>query len=117
VVQTFEEHGIAREPRGQELERHRLAELRVVGAIDLAHAAGAEDAGDAVTARDDRARRELRLHAAAARRPRHVGLETRSWLLIGRGRDHEWDARLYDDRDDAGSLLPRLCFVSGERED
>jgi hypothetical protein len=39
VVQALEENRIAREARGQELQSHRLAELRVVGAIDLAHPA------------------------------------------------------------------------------
>ncbi len=41
----------ARRPRrasGQELERDRLAELQVVGAVDLAHAAAAEQPDDAV---------------------------------------------------------------------
>src|SRR3990172_7317101 len=33
---------------GQELERHRVLELEVVGAVDLDHAAPAEEAEDAV---------------------------------------------------------------------
>ena len=41
-VQLREPRGIAIDGLGQELERDRLAELQVVGAIDLAHAAFAE---------------------------------------------------------------------------
>ena len=42
----------------QELQRDRLAELQVVGAIDLAHAAAPEEADDAVALGDDGSRRE-----------------------------------------------------------
>ncbi len=39
---------VALQPLGQKLERHRLSQLHVVGAVDLAHAAAAEQADDAV---------------------------------------------------------------------
>ena len=42
----------------QELERHGLTELQIVGAIDLAHAAAAEQADDPVALGEDRAGRE-----------------------------------------------------------
>ena len=48
VVEPVEAAGVARERRGQELQRDRLPELQVVGAIDLAHAALAESRDDAV---------------------------------------------------------------------
>ena len=48
-----EPRGIAVDVAGQELERDRLAELQVVGAIDLAHAAAAEPADDAVAAAEE----------------------------------------------------------------
>ena len=34
--------------RGQELQRHRLPELQIVGAKDLSHAAAAETADDSI---------------------------------------------------------------------
>ena len=40
--------GITGEPRGQDLDRHVPPELRIVGAIDLSHAAGAERRQDGV---------------------------------------------------------------------
>ena len=43
---------------GQELQRDRLAERQVVGAVHLAHAAAAEQRDDAVAAGDDRPGRE-----------------------------------------------------------
>ena len=42
----------------QELQRDRLAEAQIVGPIDLAHAAAAEQTDDAVAAVEERARRE-----------------------------------------------------------
>ena len=54
------------ELRRQELQRDRLPELQVVGAVDLAHAAAADEADDAVALAEDRAGRE----AAAVERRR-----------------------------------------------
>ena len=42
----------------QELQRHRLIEREVVGAVDLAHAAAAEQRDEPVAAGDDGAGRE-----------------------------------------------------------
>ena len=44
---------IARQRARQELQRDRLSELEVVGAVDLAHAAAAEQADDAVAVGED----------------------------------------------------------------
>src|SRR5690242_16912904 len=60
IVKATEEDRIARQASGEKLQSDRLIELGVVGAIDLAHAAAAENAGDAVTTGDDRPRRKLR---------------------------------------------------------
>ena len=49
---------VRREPLRQELQRDRLAELQVVGAVDLPHAAAPDQADDAVALGEDRARRE-----------------------------------------------------------
>ena len=49
---------------GQELQRDRLAELQVVGAVDLAHAAAAEQADDAVAAGEQGAGREAPVRIA-----------------------------------------------------
>ena len=65
----------ARQPVGamgdllrQELESDGLAELQVVGAIDLAHAAAAQQADDAVAAGEHRAGNELRAVERVRRR-------------------------------------------------
>ena len=58
VVELREPRRVVRERRRQELQRDRLAELQVVGPIDLAHAAAAEQADDAVAAVEQRAGRE-----------------------------------------------------------
>ena len=42
----------------QELQRHRLTELQIVGAIDLTHAAAAEEADHPVPARQHGAGQE-----------------------------------------------------------
>ena len=48
ALEAREPLGVAREARGQQLERDVAAELRVLGAEDLAHAAGAELGRDLV---------------------------------------------------------------------
>ena len=53
VVELREPRRIVRERRRQELQRDRLAEPQVVGAIDLAHAAAPEQADDAIAAVED----------------------------------------------------------------
>ena len=49
ALETGEALGILGEGGGQNLERHLAVELRVVGAVDLAHAAFTELGGDAAT--------------------------------------------------------------------
>jgi hypothetical protein len=63
---------IALDAGGEELQRDHLAELQVVGAVDLPHAAFAEQAHDPVTAGQDRARHESRLRRAGMRRRRNI---------------------------------------------
>ena len=58
AVQSLEPLGVAFERARQELERDGLLELQVVGPVDLAHPATAEQADDAVAAGQDRPRRE-----------------------------------------------------------
>jgi hypothetical protein len=48
AVEAFEQAGLIRHRLGQELERHRLIELEVGGAVDLAHASATDDRDDAV---------------------------------------------------------------------
>ena len=57
-MQLRQARGIAVDRFGQELQGDLLAELEVVGAIDLAHAALAEPADDAVAVVEQRARLE-----------------------------------------------------------
>ena len=68
---------VARDRVGQELQRDRLAERQVVGAIDLAHAASPEQRDDAVAVGEHRARHEPSRGGAGGRgrgvRARHVG--------------------------------------------
>ena len=51
----------------QKLQRHRRAKRETVGAIDLAHAAAAEQADDAVARRDQGARCERAMIDVPAR--------------------------------------------------
>ena len=60
-------------PFGQELQRDRLIERQVVGAIDLAHAAATEQRDQAIAAGDDGSRRE-----PVAGRRRHVSVTIRA---------------------------------------
>ncbi len=55
-MEALEESGVLLQLPGEELERHRLAELQVVRAIDLAHAAPPEQTRDAVAVGQDLAR-------------------------------------------------------------
>ena len=54
-VELRQPRRIAVDVRRQELQRDRLAELQVVGAVDLAHAAAAEPPDDAVASAEERA--------------------------------------------------------------
>ena len=58
VVELREPDGIGADRVGQELQRDRLAEAEVVGAVDLAHAALAEEADDAEPSVEHRTGRE-----------------------------------------------------------
>ena len=66
--------------RRQELERDRLAELQVVGAIDLAHAAAAQPLDDAVASAEERARLEAAVIDGARRREPAGGRRRRASL-------------------------------------
>ena len=67
-VQLRQARRIAVDVGRQELQRDRLPELQVVGAIHLAHAAAAEPADDAVAAAEERAGREAAVVDGAGRR-------------------------------------------------
>ena len=60
VVELRPARGIAPRRLGQELQRDRLIEREVVGPIDLAHAAAAEQRHEAIAAGDDGAGRKGR---------------------------------------------------------
>ena len=85
VVQSREKNAIAGQTRGEKLQRDGLSELRIVRAVDLAHAAAAEDARDAIAARDDRAWRELSLRSAGRRRVAGVGIHPRRRVGVRSG--------------------------------
>ena len=77
VEEAVEARLIALHRLRQELQRHRLAELEVVGAVDLAHAAAAEQADDAVALGQDRARDEAGLV--------RCGMRDGGWLALQAG--------------------------------
>jgi len=93
VEEQGEPVGIPAEPGRQELERHRLPELEVVGPVDLTHAAPAEKAAHPVAVGDDRARdvalgrRACRAAAAPGTRRHRAGrvLDTAGRIAIDRG--------------------------------
>ena len=58
AVELREARGVGGDAVGEELERDRLPEREIVGAVDLAHAAAAEERDQAVARGDDRSRRE-----------------------------------------------------------
>jgi hypothetical protein len=58
LEETLQQGGILLQPLGQELQRHALTQLHVVGAVDLPHAACPEPGHDAVAIGDDHARQE-----------------------------------------------------------
>ena len=69
-VELREPAGVAVDVGRQELQRDRLAELQVVGAVDLAHAAAAQAADDAVAAAEEGAGRKAAVvDRAGAREP------------------------------------------------
>ena len=75
-VEAREEPGVGGDRLREELQGDGLAELQVVGAVDLAHPAAAEEADDPVAPADHRSRREgaevdrVRGREAAGRRRR-----------------------------------------------
>ncbi|MFN8094860.1 MAG: hypothetical protein U0599_22040 [Vicinamibacteria bacterium] len=70
LVEAGEGGAVPGEGRRQELQRHRLGQLEVVGPVDLPHPAPAEEADDPVAAPDHRARHEP---PAVRRRRRRCG--------------------------------------------
>ena len=57
-VEKAPQPGFVVDPLGEELEGDTLAELEVVGTVDLAHSAAAQHVHDAITAAQNRAGRE-----------------------------------------------------------
>ena len=68
--EPIEQRPVRGEAVRQELQRDRLAELQVVGAVDLAHPAAADQPDDPIALREDGARREA---ARARSNPRTPG--------------------------------------------
>ena len=71
-VESGEPIGLVRHRVGQELERDGLAELEVVRAVDLAHAAAPEQSSDAVSIDQERARGESAVERTRACRQGHA---------------------------------------------
>ena len=68
AVEAFEQPLVLGGLLGQEFQRHRLAERQVGGAIDLAHAAAAQQSDDAVAPAQQRSRDEAAFVGAGRRR-------------------------------------------------
>ena len=73
VVELREADGVAGHLLRQELQRDRLTEAEVVGAIHLAHAAAAEQSDDAIAIGEDGAAGEAAVAGLAARRASRSG--------------------------------------------
>ena len=73
VVELRERCGSLGDGRRQELQRDRLAEREVVGAVDLAHAAAADQADDAVALGQQRAGGDRLAGGSRARRRQPAG--------------------------------------------
>jgi hypothetical protein len=69
VVEPREPRGVARETRRQELQRDRLVQLQVVGAVDFAHTTPAQQADDPVALAHDSSGQEPPMEDVG-RRPR-----------------------------------------------
>ena len=78
AAETLEHVGPARERGTQELERHGLRQLDVIGAIHIAHAAASEQSDDAVAPRKNLARLERRTREAGRRLQPADGARERS---------------------------------------
>ena len=61
AMKARERGGVTQQMIGEKLERDWLREFQIVGAIDFAHAALAEQAHDAITLRQNRARHKARV--------------------------------------------------------
>ena len=82
VVEPREPLRILGHRRRQELQRDGLPEAEILGAVDLAHAAAAEQAEDAVALGQQRARRDplARWPGAGRRQPAGTRRRARGWL-------------------------------------
>ena len=86
-MKTLQPLLIVGQPLGQELEGHRLAQLQIVGPVDLAHATAAEAAHDAVPPGQRRAGREAGVvDPAGMRGVAHRRLHRRDLVLSARSR-------------------------------
>ena len=68
AAESLERRLVVRDRLGQKLERHRLVERQVVGAVDLAHAALAEHGDDAVAPAEQFSGSEAALRPRTGRR-------------------------------------------------
>ena len=85
VVELHQPRRIAIELRRQELQRDRLRQLQVVGAIDLAHAAAPEPSDDPVAAAEQRARGKTPVIDRVGRRQPSATTTRRGSRLAARG--------------------------------
>ena len=105
---------IALEAGRQELQRDRLAELEVVGAVDLAHPAASQQSDHAVAAGNDRTGQETRAVRGIGGGSRAAGAGYRGWSLeIRPGSWSRWVRRSCQRRRRSGrrtAVLRRLHF-------
>ncbi|MHC5024246.1 MAG: hypothetical protein ACYTGG_10110 [Planctomycetota bacterium] len=73
LEEALEARRVAFDVAREELQRDALAQLQIVGAVDLAHTATAEQADDAVALGEDVARDEAGAFGVAAARYRRPG--------------------------------------------
>ena len=91
---------VRRQVRRQELQRDRLAELQVIGAVDLPHAAAPEESDDPVALGEDRPRREAAgVDRVRRREPPHLRRGRRPLRLLRHRRRRQPRRHLRDRRD------------------
>jgi hypothetical protein len=110
VVQLRQPHGITGDGAGQEIEGNRLTEAQIVGAIDFAHAATAEESDDAIAAVEQRPWREAPMVDGIGRGEPTAGARFR---VIRTGRAHQLPRSCHRRRGHRPRRAPRHVAVEG----
>src|SRR5437870_5795488 len=83
VVEALQQLAVLRDRERNEFERHRLTELEIVGAIDLAHPAATDQRRDLESIVENRAGSEVRIVVGRLQRQLEKALRTESRDRLG----------------------------------